>query len=237
MLCAGTEDAERLGTAMDGERRQRLATLMARMAAGDTDALFRLRGEFGAAIAGFVRRSLRLRRATCAAEEIDGLVVDVCLMLFDVAAGWSPEGGALPWVWAQRRVLNLVDHHLGQFSDRLELGAVATGVDGPTPAGPALGDEPPVLELLDRIGRQDPVVRLLQEALDAVASPRDGELFLELSVQRLMGDRSPAVTVGSLLGLHADSVRQQHHRVRSRLRRLAASDARYAPLAGLALVA
>ena len=79
--------------------------------------------------------------------------------------------------------------------------------------------------------------RLLQEALGTVATARDRELFLELRIQELLGDRSPAVTVGALLGLNPEAVRQQHRRVRLRLRLLAESDARFAELAVLPLVA
>lgn len=222
---------------MERERAERLATLMAAMADGDAAALFRMRCEFGGAITAVVRRMLRLRGVSCAAEEIDGLVIDVCLMLFDVACGWSPDGGAVPWVWAERRVFNLIDSYLGQFSDPLDDGSVASDAGGPARVGATSALEPPVLELLDQLGQADPAVGLLHEALAAVASPRDGELFLELSVQQVMGDRSPAVTVGTLLGLRSDAVRQQHHRVRLRLRRLATSDVRFAPLADLALVA
>ncbi len=222
---------------MEAGRLGRLAELMAAMAQGDTAAVFALRGEYGGSIAAAVRDVLRRRGALCTRDEIESLVVDVCLMLYETAASWSAEGGALPWIWAQMRVGNLVDRHLGQYADPLDEqrdgpvgGFVTSGQEGSA-------DEPPVLDVLDRLSSSHPAARLLQEALGQVATARDGELFLELRIQELLGDRSPAVTVGGLLGLHPDAVRQQHHRVRLRLRRLAESNARFAPLATLPLVA
>ena len=62
-------------------------------------------------------------------------------------------------------------------------------------------------------------------------------LFLETEVQASLGDRSPAVTVGQMLQLRPEAVRQQHGRVRKRLQALAASDPYFADLADLAIVA
>ncbi len=223
---------------MEAGRLRRLVELMAAMAGGDTAAVFALRGEYGGSIAAAVRDALGRRGALCTHEEIEGLVVDVCLMLFDTAAAWSADGGALPWIWARMRVGNLVDRHLGQYADRLDEQRDGRMAEGPgTGGGQACTDEPPVLDVLDRLGGAHPAARLLQEALGQVASVRDGELFLELRIQELLGDRSPAVTVGVLLGLQPEAVRQQHRRVRLRLRRLAESNARFAPLASLPLVA
>jgi hypothetical protein len=221
---------------MEAQRMQRLEDLMAAMAAGDTAAIFALRGEYGGSIGAAVRDAVRRRGTVCGREEIESLVVDVCLMLFETAASWSPEGGALPWTWAKRRIGNLVDRHLGQFADPLDEQRDDRVVGGSTDATVS-SDDPPVLEVLDRVSRAHAGARLLQEALGTVATARDRELFLELRIQELLGDRSPAVTVGALLGLNPEAVRQQHRRVRLRLRLLAESDARFAELAVLPLVA
>ena len=217
---------------------QRLGQLMTVMAAGDTRAVFALLDEFGGSIGAAVREALRRRGTMCNREDAEALVLDVCLMLFETAGGWSPEGGALPWTWAEKRIGNLVDRHLGQFADPLDerRDEVIDASSGRTAVGQCL-DEPPVLDVLDGLSRAHPEARLLQEALGTVATARDRELFLELRIQELLGDRSPAVTVAGLLGVHPDVVRQQHRRVRLRLRRLARSDDRFAALAGLALVA
>ncbi len=223
---------------MEAERMQRLGELMSAMAAGDAGAVFALQGEFGGSIGAAVCDAVRRRRAVCSREDTEGLIVDVCLMLFETAGSWSPDGGALPWTWAEKRIGNLVDKHLGQFADQLDERRDERAADcsAGTLAGSGV-DEPPVLEVLDRLSCAHPGVRLLQEALGSVATARDRELFLELRIQELLGDRSPAVTVAGLLGLHPDVVRQQHRRVRLRLRRLAESDDRFASLADLPLVA
>jgi len=223
---------------MDAQRLHRLVEIMDAMASGDTAAVFALRAEYGGAIGAAVRDALRRRGAVCPREEVESLVVDVCLMLFDTADSWSAQGGALPWIWAQMRVGNLVDRHLGQYADRFdEHDDACVGANSCVDCGRGWAEEPPVLDVLDRLSSAHPAARLLQEALDQVATARDGELFLELRIQELLGDRSPAVTVGGLLGLQPEAVRQQHRRVRLRLRRLAESNARFAPLAALPLVA
>lgn len=222
---------------MDEARTERVAELMAAMAGGNATAAFSLRDEFGGSISAAVRDTLGRRSAWCGAEEVEGLVVDVCLMLFDIATGWSPYGGALPWTWAARPIGTLVDLHLGQFAG--PLGDWADESLARTSEGHVAGrsQEPPVLDVLAGLGARHPAARLLHEALGTVATPRDGELFLELRIQQLLGDRSPSVTVGGLLGLQPEAVRQQHRRVRMRLRSLAETDQRFAPLASLALVA
>lgn len=223
---------------MEPERVQRLGDLMAGMAVGDIAAMFALRDEYGASISAAVREVVHRRGAVCGRDEMESLVVDVCLMLFETAAAWSPDGGALPWTWAQKRIANVVDRHLGQFAECLDQQRHDWAVDAVGRVqGPAFAEDPPLLDVLERLSCAHPGARLLQEALGTVATVRDGELFLELRIQELLGDRSPAVTVGALLGLNPDAVRQQHRRIRLRLRRLAESDMRFAPLAGLALVA
>ena len=84
---------------------------------------------------------------------------------------------------------------------------------------------------------EDPSVALVWEALLTVASARDRAVFLEVLVQTSLGDRAAAATVGGLLGMKPEAVRQQVSRIRRRLRDLAALDPRFADLAGLAIVA
>ncbi len=67
-----------------------------------------------------------------------------------------------------------------------------------------------------------------------MATPRDVELWLEMRVEESLGDRSPAATVAPHLGMSAESARQQRRRIDQRLRRLLASDGRYAGLAEVA---
>lgn len=216
------------------ERDQRLRVVMAAMAAGDKGSTFDLYAEFGGPIRATVRRLLRrLGIESAPAEDLDGLVIDACLELQGCAEAWDPEGGALPWVWAERRLLAVVSRWVGQHADTLEdRGEV---VERMVAATIGASSEPSTVELL--AGLDHPTCQLLSEALAAVASDRDRTILLEVGLQRSLGDASPAVTIGPSVGLRPDAVRQVLRRVRVRLSALAESEPRYAPLIDLALLA
>jgi hypothetical protein len=215
------------------ERDARLRAVMAAMAAGDRGATFDLYAEFGGPIRAAVRRLLRrLGVDSAAQEDLDGLVIDACLELQGCAEAWDPEGGALPWVWAERRLLAVVSRWVGQHADALEdRGEV---IERMVASVAGASSEPTAIEVLARL--DDPTCVLLREALDAVASVRDRTIVLEVGLQRSLGDTSPAVTVGPDVGLKPDAVRQVLRRVRVRLSALAEKEPRYAPLIDLALL-
>jgi hypothetical protein len=216
------------------ERDQRLRVVMAAMAAGDRGATFDLYAEFGGPIGATVRRLLRrLGVDTVPREELDGLVIDACLELQGCAESWDPDGGAVPWVWAERRLLAVVSRWVGQHADAIDdkhevIDIVVTSSGAPSA-------EPSPLELLARL--DDPTCRLLREALASIASVRDQTILLEVGLQRSLGDTSPAVTIGPHVGLRPDAVRQVLRRLRQRLSALAAAEPRYAPLVDLELLA
>ena len=210
-----------------------LAEVMERMAQGDGAAVVELVDRWGQRIAGAVRSVASSRGARLSYDETQELVWDAALAVQAVAGGWSPEGGALPWVWGRHHVAAVVDRHIGQHAEPLER---AEQIDGPA-AAPSPGAERPVLDQVRALARHHREVALLAEALDIVATPRDQVLFLETALQASLGDASPSHTVGELLGMAPAAVRQQHRRVRLRVQALAAEDERYAPLATLALVA
>lgn len=209
---------------------------MARLADGDEAAIVSLYVEFATPISAALRAHLRAVGCEGVSRaDLDGLVLDACFALADCARAWRPDGGALPWVWAARRLRVLAAAHVGQYAevfdpDRHE----PAGEPGPAPGGT---DARSQVEVLDRLAVAHPLCRLLREALAQVGSARDGEIFLELQVQRLAGDRAPAVTVGRQFGLSSAAVRQVRRRTRARLRSLASADERFAPLASLDLVA
>jgi hypothetical protein len=217
-----------------GERNQRLRDVMAALAEGDRSATFDLYAEFGGPIRAWVRRLLRrLGVDVVGAAELDGLVIDACLELQGCAGSWDPEGGALPWVWAEKRLLGVVSRWVGQHADSLDereevVARIVSSV-------PGRSTEPGAVELLARL--DDPTCALLREALEVVASVRDREIVLEVGLQRSLGDGSPAVTIGPSVGLRPDAVRQVLRRVRRRLHELAEAEPRYAVLADLALLA
>lgn len=207
---------------------------MAAMAAGDRGATFDLYAEFGGPIRATVRRLLRrLGVDAVSPEDLDGLAIDACLELQGCADAWDPHGGALPWVWAERRLLAVVSRWVGQHGDTLEdRGEV---IERMVASGPGASSEPTAVEVLERLDH--PTCVLLREALEAVATARDRGILLEVGLQRSLGDASPAVTIGPHVGLRPDAVRQVLRRVRQRLSALAASEPRFAPIIDLELLA
>ncbi len=222
---------------------RRLVEVMARMAAGDRAAVFTLYAEFGDRIGGAVRRELRrVGAGATEADDLDGLVMDVCIELFACAGAWDPDGGALPWVWAERRVGQVVRRHVGQHHDGLDDERHDGGTGGRGgPGGEEVqrleSTEPEPLDVLAGLAGRDPRVALLQEGLERVGSRRDRAVLLEVAVQRSLGDTAPATTVGPLFEMRPDAVRQATKRMGDRLRDLAARDHRFAPLAELRLLA
>jgi hypothetical protein len=206
---------------------------MARLADGDSTAAFSLAMEFSGAIGAAVRSHLAdLGVHDVDREELDGLVLDVCLMLSEVAGSWRADGGASPWQWAYHRVRSVVGGWVGQHADALDdaLLEVEAGPD-------ALGHEPDVEALFEHLAQAVPAVAVVREGLAAIASTRDRAILLEVGVQSVLGDPSPAVTVAADRGMSPEAVRQVVSRTRRRLRLLAQDDERFAALAELPLAA
>lgn len=223
---------------MDGNDRLRLVEVMTAMADDDAAAVVCLFREFGEPIGAAVRRALRTVHAThLGAEDVEALVFDVCDDLRLVAGSWSPDGGALPWVWAERRILSLVARAAGQYADswddeRHGAGMTVLGPGDGDESGPDL-DEEAVLALL---AAGDSRCALLEEGLARAASPRDRAVFLLAEHQEAMGDPSPSHTVAAAFGMTAPAVRKAVQRVRARLSALADTDARFEPLRHLHIV-
>lgn len=210
---------------------------MAAMAAGDRAAVFSLYSEFWVQLAASIRRELRrLGVEHAGAEELDGMVIDACLVLFDCGSAWKPDGGALPWTWAQRRMAGVVSDWIGQYADELDADRV-DGEHGDVQAPAASSDDESELEVLLRMASRHAGCALVLEALERVASRRDQAIVLELRCQIAAGDPSPALTVAARHNVSGEVVRKAASRVRKRLNRLAAEEERFAELADLALVA
>ena len=226
---------------MDAQRKPRLSELMDRMGGGDSSAAFLLVQEFGTELAGAMRRHLRaMGTDRVARDDLDGLVIDAALALYECASAWRPDVGALPWNWAGRRLRGVAAAFIGQYADSVDglpggpdrLDSHARPAD---PPGPGAESEP--LDLLGELATTGAMCRLVNDALYRVGSPRDARILLEVRLQATTGDPSPAVTVGAEHGMRPDAVRQVTRRMRARLRHLADSDERFEALAGLALVA
>ena len=220
---------------MDPGRRALLAGI--RAALPDDPAMeVSLYTEFG----GELRRALvglsrRLELPVPDADELDGLTFDACGGLRVVARWWRPDGGALPWVYGRDRLTTMLRHHAGPIQRPLLDRDLVEGAAAPA----AAPDDPPAVVVLDRLvrARDEPVVRLFQDALARVVPSRDRELVLLYAQQQAAADPSPSHTVASLVGRQPDAVRQAFSRARRRLRSLAIADDGFRPLLALPLLA
>lgn len=197
-----------------------LATCMAGMAAGDASLLWAFLEAFGDRLAGVVRGALRdFHREDVArdADAVHGLVLDVAFVLFDRAAGWRP-GGAAPWHWARAAVRAEVAARIGHRTEELDLDRLEQEAGAPPVAVAAGVGRAEGAAALDRLAARHPEVAAFTERLDAVASPRDRQVFAEYLLQQSHGDPSPSHTVAAILGLTPANVRQIVCRVRGRVR-------------------
>jgi hypothetical protein len=218
-----------------------LAAIMHRLAQGDEAAVVALYERFRGRIAGAVQQVAAARGTPLRPDDLEGVVVEVCFELARVAGAWSPEGGALPWVWARHRVANVVDRELGQWTEPLDDQQLAQAAELAAPApetGVAYARDAPIWPALERIAADHHGARLLRDALERSGiSRRDRELWLEYVCEKAVGNPAPASTVGPVFAMRESTVRQAARRVRQRVRRLATTDERYAPLAGLPVLA
>lgn len=217
--------------------RDALVAIMARLADGDDAAVVTLYERFGGQIAGAVQRVAGRRPGRLDRGELDGLVLEVCFEMKTVARAWSPDGGALPWVWARHRVENIVDRHLGAVAEPLDEARLAE-LDDRAVVDAAAVEPGSLADALERVAPDMASARLLTEAIDAAAiSARDREVLLEYAFEKAVGNRAPAATVAAAFDMKEATVRQVFRRARVRLRKLIDSDERYAPLADLPLLA
>ena len=226
---------------MDRQAFDELAAIMDRLAQGDEAAVVALYERFRGRIAGAVQQVAALRGTPLRPGDLEGVVVEVCFELARVASAWSPDGGALPWVWARHRVANVVDRELGQWTEPLDeqqLARVADAADSAPDTPSAPDRDTPMWPVLERIAADHHGARLLLDALErSGVSRRDRELWLEYVCEKAIGNPAPATTVGPVFEMREPTVRQAARRVRTRVRCLATTDDRYAPLAGLPALA
>lgn len=205
---------------------------MTLMAQGDASAAFALYEEFGAVIrrvllSHFIDRGINV----VPTDELDGLTLDAVFALLDAAPAWRPDGGAMPWSWAERKLRALVNNHIGHH------GREVRDEDGGEMPTIVLDHDHDELQGLALVAADHDTVRLLVEALDAVCTRRDAQIFVAVRAQAAGGDPSPSNTVAAQHGMKPPAVRQVAKRARDSLRRLAESDKRFEPLLDLALLA
>ncbi len=209
--------------------------IMARLAAGDTAAVFTLAEHHGHRVAGVVRRQLtRCGADQVGRDDLQSLVLDACIELGHVAAAWRP-GGALPWWWAEGRIRAVVNGWVGVHADSLDDHLSWVEADE-RPLARSVEDS--VAETFARLVAEVPLVGLVAEAARA-ANVDDVALvcLLDYSIQQDQGDPSPAHTLAERYGVTPETLRKRISRGRSRLKKVVAADPRFAALADFALVA
>lgn len=219
---------------MEPQQHDELVCIMARLASGDRAAVITLYDRFGGRIAGTIRRLLDERGVRLADSEVDGIVFDCCDEIGRLAPAWSPDGGALPWVWARMRLQNIVDRAVGQRADSIDdlpPGALEQRwADEP----PARRDDVPLGTVVEHLAPDHTGLRLVLEAFErAGISTRDRDVLLHHADERCAGNASPSVTLAEVFGMSAVNIRQVVRRTKRKLRALAAADPQFASLRDL----
>lgn len=189
--------------------RQAVGELMARIAAGDSEAVWDLHTVAEKSLSRIVRTEVRRLDLRLHHEDVVDITLDAAIVLGKLARSWDPEG-ALPWVWARKRIVGLVHEHVGVFADELE----ETHLELVAPPAPEPIDDPRAA--LRSLALRHPSARFLDQRL-AEVSDRDAVIYLRIKMEQASGNRSPAVTVGVEHGLRPDAVRKVYQRVNHHL--------------------
>jgi hypothetical protein len=183
--------------------------LMARIVAGDAEAMWELHDVAEPSLRRLLRAEARRIDVRIGDDDLFDLTLDAVIELRKLAGSWNPEG-ALPWVWARRRITALVHDHVGTFARPLD-DAVAEPA-----AEPVAPLEEPRAVLRSLAGRH-PSARRLEQKLSAAASERDADIWLGVLVEKAAGNRSPAVTIAAEHEMQPAAVRKVVQRVSERL--------------------
>lgn len=182
---------------------------MARIAGGDRQAVWELHDLAEPALARLLRGEARRIDVRIGDEDIFDLTLDAAVDLGKLAQAWKPDG-ALPWVWARRRITALVHDHVGTFAR--ELDETHLEIEEP-PRLPAVDDPRGVLRTL---ASRHPSAHLLEQRL-ATVRDRDADIWLGVQLEKGSGNRSPAITVAAIHDMRPDAVRKVVQRVGERL--------------------
>lgn len=194
----------------DGDLRHQVNLVMFAILAGEQGAIWDLHRLAEPALAGMVRREAARVGARLDADDVFGITLDAAMALARLAKSWSPDG-ALPWVWARKRIFALVHRQVGTFTR--ELDDEVLEVEAPPPA-PRFEEPAAVLRAL---AERHEGARALQQRFDLLLSDRDAGIWLAFQIERDGGNRSPAVTVAADHDMRADAVRKVVQRVGERL--------------------
>ena len=187
---------------------------MARLAVGDQQAMWDLHALAEPWLRRMVRAEARRVDVRIGDDDVLDLTLDAAIELGHLAHAWRPDG-ALPWVWARRRISALVHAHIGQLGRPLDDEHLDIEVPEAVEAMPEARD------VLRSLAERHPAARRLEERLALVASERDADIWLRTQIEKGGGNRSPAVTVAAEFGLRPDAVRKVNQRVGERLEQVA----------------
>lgn len=210
---------------MDTTRRERLRDVMAAMAVGDTAMVFSLVNEFGDELEKAARYHVRSLDLRVGDDDIKALVNEFAMALFDAGGAWRADGGALPWVWASRRLRQIVIDQLlpptfmeDVLGSGVELGD-ETG-EGSRPLGE--NDDTEWSGILAELAVVNVDARRVWEECKN-HNPRNVEVFISYRIQQAQGDPAPSETVAEQFGLTPANVRQIAKRMGDRLGDLVAA--------------
>lgn len=201
---------ERAENEDEGALRAGVAAVMRRIVAGDRAAVWELHDLAEPALARIVRGEARRIDLRLSGDDVLDLTLDAAIDLAKLAGAWQADG-ALPWVWARRRITALVHDHVGMFTRPLDEAHLEVEA---RPAVPRVEDPSRVLRSL---ARRHPSAHRLEQRLHAVASERDVAIWLGVQFEKASGNRSPAVTVATDHGMRPEAVRKVVQRVGERL--------------------
>lgn len=194
----------------DEALRRAVEAVMRRIVAGDRQAVWELHDLAEPALARIVQREARRIDLRLGSDDVLDLTLDAAVDLAKLARAWRPDG-ALPWVWARRRVTALVHEHVGTFARPLD----ESHLDLEVPAVMPRVDDP--RRVLRSLAQRHPSAHRLEQRLAAAVSERDAAIWLGVQLEKAAGNRSPAVTVGADHDLRPDAVRKVVQRVTERL--------------------
>lgn len=194
----------------DDGLRSDVEAVMRRIVAGEREAVWELHDLAEPALRRIVRGEARRIDIRLGDDDVLDLTLDAAIDLAKLASAWRPDG-ALPWVWARRRITALVHEHVGTFTRELDETHLELEA---RPAAPQVEDPRCVLRSL---AQRHPSAHRLEQRLVTVASERDAAIWLGVLLEKASGNRSPAVTVAIDHGMRPEAVRKVVQRVGERL--------------------
>jgi len=190
--------------------RAKVDVVMLAIAAGRDGAVWELHALAEPDLGRIVRREAQRVNVWLTADEVFEVTLDAAMEIARIARSWEPAG-ALPWVWAKKRVRNLVHAHIDTFTR--ELDDELAEEEAPPPAAPPISG----IEALRKLAEVHDQARELQARLERYVTPRDADIWLSYQVEQDGGNRSPAVTIAAEHEMRPDAVRKVVQRVGERV--------------------